>query len=149
MKLLSAMAALIFIFGVLALLMGIYGLVSVDWQVQLWEDVRRSGVGGPQPFDANGLRSALIRVAIGFLIFGVLAFISSVGMFFRKNWARLLWLATLSLILGLNVLSLAWKYWQDLWESREILGFCIEAVMIAAMFWYFSRAKTKALFVEN
>jgi len=96
------MAALIFIFGVLALLMGIYGLVSVDWQVQLWEDVLRSGVGGPQPFDANGLRSALIRVAIGFLIFGVLAFISSVGMFFRKNWARLLWLATLSLILGLN-----------------------------------------------
>jgi hypothetical protein len=144
MKILKSVSILIAIFG---LSLGIFGAVilsAVDRNTRLLEAMQKEGMA--QHIDAQVLRSIIKRNAIGYEVVGLLSLISGIGLFFRRRWALLLWLALVTFILGL----IWYQFFQIAWHgdigASNLVSLAATSLVFGAMGIYFLRAKTRLFF---
>lgn len=68
--------------------------------------------------------------------------VSAVGLFLLKEWARKLWLGLLVLMAAISLYWFADEYRRGvLLEPQNLIGYPIIAVLIIAMWLYFTRQK--------
>jgi 1,4-dihydroxy-2-naphthoate octaprenyltransferase len=119
---------------------------TLESDLRLWENLQRAGMEGAKDISISKLRAGIITSAIWFAVVGLLSLTSGVGIFFLKNWARLLWLGALILLAGINLYSLLSEYRRDILGTGDIIGYFIIGVVIVFMWIYFRRLQTKNFF---
>lgn len=147
MRVLKLISVLILTFGLFMSFFGAALLVTVDRNTQLLEDMQRAGMG--KDIDAQELRLIIIRNAVGYEIIGLLSLISGIGLLLRRNWARILWLAIVAVILSLSLYAILWRIWHNILGARDFVGFLTPAAIAVATGWYFCRPKTKSFFEKR
>lgn len=118
-------------------------LFTLESNLQLWEQLQEAGMKPAQEINLTRLRAGIIYHAIWFALFGLLSIVSSVGLFRLKEWARKLWLGELVLLAGISFYWLVDGYHRDLLRREDVVGYLIIAVIIGAMWHYFTRRKIK------
>lgn len=88
--------------------------------------------------------NAALMAAIGFL-----AMISGIGMFLAKNWARLLWLGVLFLMAAWIIYSFVMSTMNRGFNLERTLTNSLMVIVIAALFYFFSRDNTRLYFKVN
>lgn len=105
--------------------------------------------GMARHIDAQVLQSIIIRNAIGYEVVGLLSLISGIGLFFRRRWARLLWLAVVMFILGLSGYQFFQFIWYGVIDASNVVSLAATSLVFGASGVYFLRAKTRLFFRER
>jgi len=146
--LLRVLAVFIIIFGVGSLAFGVAGLLVVDMSVENMRLMREGGYPALPGVDLKTFRWVMYANGVALIISGILSVASGIGVFLKRNWGRLLWLGTLVLLISGTVYTLVMNYINRAdWE--QILSNCLVLLVYMALFYFFSRRKTKELFVRN
>ena len=143
MKLVRVILTLILALGLVLLLLSSYGLIYLDFFVHYPAD---SKIAVPFPSISGERRSALIFILSYCFILGAFLTISSLGMFFRKNLARVFFLFGLALMAGLELLEKIWRFSTGLLNLQNLTVLTVYVGFIIILFWYFNRPKTRKLF---
>ncbi len=111
MRLLRVVSSLILLLGLLLAVFGGIILRSLDRDMRLVEAMQNEGMA--QGVDTVKFMAILIRNAVGYLVVGLVAAISGLGLLLRRNWARRLWLGLAVVLLGI----LAYQGARALWYA--------------------------------
>ena len=142
-------STLISLFGLLALYIGISQLLIIDSSISMIEQARMIN---PTISDGSDLSKTRMFLCVAYSITtlsGLLSFVSGVGMLFKKNWARLLWLLTIVLILTETAYNVAIR---TIFERHNIENASVTAVvtlLLAILMYFFTRQKTRRVFEVN
>ena len=147
-KVIKILGVLITIYGVVLLALGIASLLVVDMSVENFQMMRREGYPALPGVDLKTFRLVIYATAIYFIITGGLSTVSGVGVFFKRNWGRLFFLGTLILFVVGMIYTLIMSFLNQLTGERVVSNFLVLTIYIA-LFYFFSRGKTKELFVRN
>jgi hypothetical protein len=149
MSLMRILSLVIALFGIGALYIGISGLLIVDTSVRIMQEMREAGSNTLDGVDFSVLRIILYINSAIMALLGVLSIVSGLGIFLRKKWARLLWKSTL-------MLMAVWTLYGFIMSSvnRGLIVIDVFAntailLFLAALFYFFSRRKTKSYFEVN
>lgn len=140
MKLLRIVALLILVFGVLLVVFGGMVLSSLERDMRLMEAMQKEGFA--KGIETQKFRTILVGNAAGYIVVGLIAALSGIGLLFRKNWARRLWFALAVALCGLlmyqtvRAILYAGVDWGGLLAQTTIIG------VIALLTWYIGRQRT-------
>jgi hypothetical protein len=141
------LAILIFIFGIFCTLFSAYMFFNLESTLLLWESLQQAGMEGAQKVSRADLRTGIITAAIWYAVIGLLSAISGIGIYLLKNWARQLWLGILLVLAGVSFYWLASEYQKGILDAADLIGYLVIGILLAAMWFYFTRSKTRSLFV--
>jgi hypothetical protein len=147
-SLLRVLAVFIIIFGVGPLAIGVAGLLVVDMSVENLRLMREEGYPALAGVDPETFRWVMYANSVALIVSGILSLASGIGILFKRNWGRVLWLGTLGLLMIGTVYSLVMNYINRVDRGR-VLSNCLVLLVYMALFYFFSRRKTKELFVRN
>jgi len=144
MRLLRALAILIFAIGLFSFIFGILLLTSLESNMQVMEEMQRGGMA--QNIDIPTFRWIILKASIQYVVVGVLTVVSAAGIFFARNWGRRLWFAILVFTTLMGIYMLVTRVLHGTLDTSDVIGISVSGLFIASMFFHFSRTKTKALF---
>lgn len=148
MMFIKTLAVFITIFGLAALGLGIAGLLVVEMSVETMQAMRAGGYPAPEGVDLDTFQTVLYVNSLCFIVSGVLSLIGGIGIFLGKNWARLLWLGTLTFLTLWTIYSSVMSLINRGFETGLIWNAIILLIYLA-MFYFFSRWRTKERFLRN
>jgi hypothetical protein len=143
------LAVFIFIFGLTCLLFALYMFLNLESNLQLWENLQRAGLEGAKSISRAELRSGIVTSAIWYAVIGLLSFISGIGLFLLKNWARQLWLGVLVLLTGICFYWLVSNFQRGFLDIWDLIGYLFFGIIIAAMFIFLNKLQIKELFAAQ
>lgn len=147
MKKLKALTVLIFGVGMLFCLLGGLMLLTLERALHTWEQLQLAGSEGAQILTVAELRTGIITHSVWYLFLGLLSMISGVGLFLLKEWARILWLGLLVLFAVCNFYWFIGDAYQGrMLEPSNLIGYPVSFALIIAMWFYFTRQKTRSRF---
>ena len=146
MTLVRVLSVLIVLVGLVELFVGIGGFSIVDSSVSIIEQMRESGSATMDGIDLSRMRVVLYATYALTTLIGLLSAVSGVGMFFKKNWARLLWLITLVLMLAWNAYTLVVRTINVGHGFENTLSIGLGMFVIAALMYFFCRPEMRKIF---
>lgn len=137
----------ILVSGLLLAVFGIIILRSVNRDMRLVEAMQNEGIA--QGIDTQQFRTIVIRNGIGYVVIGLVAATSGIGLLFRRKWARRLWLALAVVLISLltyqicRAIWFAGVDWGGLLAQISIIG------PIVLITWYICGRRTAAFMLDG
>ena len=146
MKVLKGLAILIFIVGLLCFLLSLFLLLTLKSQLQVWERLQQEGTAVASRISLTALRQRVIIDSLWIGCVGLASMISGYGIFRLKNWARRLWRGVLVFLAAVNLYYAVMEYLRQDLDWQGLLGYVMFGVVIAGLWVYFARRRTKNSF---
>jgi hypothetical protein len=144
----KVLAGLITIVGVGGAVRGVVSLSFAEQTLDFLQTTREAGFAVLPGVDLETFRYVAYATWVAVILWGLLSAVSGVGMYLMKNWARILFLVTLVLPVIWTLYSIAKPFINQVGAERIASNFFILLVCVG-LFYFFSRRKTKDLFVRN
>jgi len=146
MILVRVIAVLILIFGLATSFVGISGLSMVETSIRIMEEMRNAGSTRLNGIDLSSMRIVLYLTSGLSALIGISSVISGIGILFKKNWARLLWLGTIIVTVVWMAYSLAMTFINGVANAEGVLEYLVIEAVLVAFFIFFSREKIRVQF---
>jgi hypothetical protein len=143
MILLRIISSLILVSGLLLAAFGAIVLRSLERDMRLMEAMQKEGLA--QGIDTGKFRTIVIRNAVGYIVVGLLAAISGIGLLFRRNWARRRWIGLAVSLVGLLMYQTGRAIWLSGIDWGALLAQTTIIGVIAILAWYVGRRRIAAL----
>ena len=144
----KVLAGLITLVGVGGAVRGVVSLSFAAQAVDALQRTREAGLSVLPGVDLQTLRYVAYATWVAVTLWGLLSTVSGVGIYLMKNWARILFLVTLVLTVIWTIYSLV-KNLINHEGAESIVGQSVILLICVTLFYFFSRTKTKELFVRN
>ena len=144
--LLKVLAVLISLFGLLLIVIGISSLTIVETSVEIMKIMRSQGSTTLDGIDISTLRVVLYITAGLTTVIGLSSIVSGAGMFFQKNWARLLWIGTLIVQSTWMLYSFVMKTINGVNNFETVLSYFLSVSVLIVLIYFFFREKTRVYF---
>jgi hypothetical protein len=134
------------LFGLAAVVVGLGSLQMVEKSLAILQDMRNAGSQTLDGVDFSVFRIVLYVNAILTTIIGILSVVSGIGILLMKRWARLLWIGTLILMMTWMTYSFIMSSINRGFVITDALANVVIMLLLAALFYFFSREKTRSHF---
>jgi len=148
-RLLKVIAILIVIFGVASSALGVSGLTIIETSISIMQQMRDAGSTTLDGMDLGVMRTILYVTYALTLVIGAIAVVSGIGIFFRKSWARLLWIFDLVLMMTWTIYSLTMSSFNRGLTLEKALANGLTLVILGALLVYFVLPRTRSFFEVN
>lgn len=146
MILLRTLSVLIFLFGIGCLYVGIGGLLIIEDSIAIMKQMREAGSATLDHVDLSGMEVVLYVTYSLTTLIGLAATISGSGMFFKRNWARILWIGTIILMSVWSAYALVMNFVNQMVDVNRLAGYTITATVFVSLLYYYLRKETKRHF---